>query len=80
MMLNTPEQIDYYRMCVLIRSISLYLKTGMKLTRVATPARMRELATEYTGNKYARSTKGLQSALNDLEAIKAKAELKAQYA
>jgi len=42
----------------------------MLLTRVATPARMRELATEYTGKKYARSSKGLSQALIDLKELK----------
>lgn len=67
--LDTPEQIHAYRMLVLIKSIETYTKTGMRLTRVATPARMRELASEYTGKKYARSSKGLNQALMDLKAI-----------
>lgn len=70
--LGTPEQINMYRMLVLIKSIETYTKTGMKLTRVATPARMRELATEYTGNKYARSSKGLNQALPDLKDLQTK--------
>lgn len=69
MTLETPEQINMYRMLVLIKSIESYTKTGMLLTRVATPARMRELASEYTGKKYARSSKGLNQALIDLKAM-----------
>ena len=37
-MLDTPEQINMFRMAVLIKSIEAYTKTGMLLTRVATPA------------------------------------------
>ena len=72
MVLDTPEQISNYRMAVVIRSIELYLKTKTKMTRNATPANMRTWASEYTGNKYARSTKGLQNALNDLLELKAR--------
>lgn len=55
-----------FRGAVLISSIGLYLKTGMQSTRIATPALMRNVATEFTGKKYPRSRKGLERAYADL--------------
>jgi len=74
MMLDTPDQIDTYRFLCLIQAVQCYIKTDGKLRLGnVTPARMRELATEYTGQEYPRSRKGLKTALDDLNAIKARA-------
>jgi len=64
--LNTPEQIDSYRAKVIYSAIGLYLKTGMKVSRMYTPANMRAAATGYTGTVYPVSRKGLEKAYADL--------------
>jgi hypothetical protein len=73
--LSTPEQIDFFRLATVIRCMETHIRTGgtMRLTRMATPTAMREIASEYTGKRYARSMKGLETALADLNEIKAKA-------
>lgn len=68
-MLNTPEQISWYRAQVVLRGIQFYLKTGMQVNRAYTPANMRAVATEYTGVVYPRSRKGLERAAADLAAL-----------
>ena len=70
MILDTPEQIDTYRFTVLIHTIKGYLNLGLLPHRSITPKRMRDLATEYTGNAYPRSKKGLETALTELETLK----------
>lgn len=71
--LDTPEQIDALRLTVLIQCLQTHIKFGgrMRLTRMATPTTMREIASEYTGKRYARSMKGLETALADLTELKA---------
>lgn len=64
--LSTPEQIDSYRAKVIYSAIGLYLKTGMKVNRMYTPANMRAAATGYTGAVYPVSRKGLEKAYADL--------------
>lgn len=73
--LTTPEQISMFRLAVVVRCIETHLRTGgkMRLTRMATPAALRAIATEYTGKNYPRSTNGMQSALEDLKDIQEKA-------
>lgn len=39
------------------------------MSRVATPARLRELTTAYTGVTYARSRKGLEAARTDMQKL-----------
>ena len=60
---------DLYRFITLIEGIELYLKTGMKLTRFATPTLLRNVATQYTGKTYKKSRQGLELALHDLRAL-----------
>lgn len=70
--LTTPSQIDAFRLSVVIRAIETHIRTNgqMMLTRMATPSNLRTIASEYTGKSYARSRKGLELALADLQAIK----------
>ena len=69
LMLTTPEQIKEFRAITLISAISLYLKCGIRATRMATPRNMRDWASGYTGKQYTSSKKGLNSALVDLRAM-----------
>lgn len=72
MALNTPEQVDNYRLLVLIKAMEMHLKFNgkMMLTRTATPANLRAIASEYTNKHYPRSRKGMEAALADLHAIR----------
>ena len=65
-------QIDYMRLFVCIKAIEVHIKTDgkMSLTRVATPANLRSIASEFTGKSYPRSRKGLEKALADLIVVK----------
>lgn len=65
----TGNAINWYQCQVILRSLDLYLRTGMSLSRVATPARLRELTTAYTGVTYARSRKGLEAARTDMQKL-----------
>lgn len=76
MILTNPEQIDYFRFLSVMQAIKLYLRSGMKLTRAATPTNMRQWASEYTGKEYKRSRQGLEAALLDLEALKNRSDSK----
>jgi hypothetical protein len=49
----------------------MYIKHNIKVSRNATPANLRSIATEYTGKSYPRSRKGLETALADLQKIRA---------
>ncbi len=64
--LSTPAQIDAFRARVIFRAIDLYLKHGMQVNRLYTPAAMRAVVSEYTGKVYPRSRKGLEKARADL--------------
>lgn len=64
--LTTPAQIDAFRCILIHKAIGLYLKTGMQVNRKYTPQNMRAVASEYTGETYARSRKGLEQAYADL--------------
>lgn len=70
----TGVGIHAYRLTALEQAMKLYLDTdgAMRLTRVATPKAMREIASEYTGVTYARSRKGLRQALADVSALRAR--------
>jgi len=63
------SEINPMRIAVLISSIQLYLSSGLKSTRTATPTNMSRWASEYTGRAYKRSSAGLQMALVDLKAL-----------
>lgn len=65
----TGNAILGYRFALAVSAIKLYLKTGMLTTRGATPTTLRAIATEYSGKPYARSRKGLEKALADLETL-----------
>lgn len=69
-------QVDpmFMRLVMAIQGLQIHIKTKgkMKLTRIATPKLLREIATEFTEKKYARSEKGNQAALDDLLALKEK--------
>ena len=61
--------MEYFRVFVAKQGIELYLKTGMLLTRVATPKKLRTIASQYTGKPYKASRAGLESALADLKIL-----------
>jgi uncharacterized protein YjhX (UPF0386 family) len=61
--------MEYFRVFTAKQGIELYLKTGMLLTRVATPKKLRTIASQYTGKPYKASRAGLESALADLKQL-----------
>ena len=61
--------MEYFRVFTAKQGIELYLKTGMPLTRVATPKKLRTIASQYTGKPYKASRAGLESALADLKIL-----------
>ena len=61
--------MEYFRVFTAKQGIELYLKTGMLLTRVATPKKLRTIASQYTGKPYKASRAGLESALADLKEL-----------
>jgi hypothetical protein len=70
--LSTPAQIDMMRFTVCLLAIKMHIQSNgkMGLTRTATPAVLRAIASEYTGVTYARSAKGMLAAFNDLTELK----------
>jgi hypothetical protein len=56
--------------CIVAMRVHVRTNGGMMLTRTATPARLRSIASEFTGKSYPRSRKGLVTALADLEALR----------
>jgi len=68
-MLTTPEQISEFRAITIISAISLYLKCGIRATRLATASNMTKWASGYTGKQYTTSKKGLNQALVDLRTM-----------
>jgi hypothetical protein len=54
-----------------LQAMAMYLKSEgrMRLSRNATPANLRAIATEFTGKQYPRSRNGLQAAYLDLHAL-----------
>lgn len=66
--LTTPEQIDVFRVRMIVHAMDAYLKSNgrMVLTRTATPAAMRGWAGKIVGKQYPRSRKGLEAARADL--------------
>ncbi len=67
-------KVMFMRLATTITGMALHLRTGgkLKLTRMATPALLRQVATEFTGKSYPRSQNGMRAALTDLEALKEK--------
>jgi uncharacterized protein YjhX (UPF0386 family) len=61
--------MEYFRVFTAKQGIELYLKTGMLLTRVATPKKLRTIASQYTGKPYKASRAGLEAALADLRTL-----------
>ena len=61
--------MEYFRVFAAKQGIELYLKTGMLLTRVATPKKLRTIASQYTGKPYKASRAGLEAALADLKEL-----------
>lgn len=61
-----------FRAIICIQGLQMHLKYNgkMMLTRMATPKNLRAIATEYTGKVYARSRKGMELALADMEALR----------
>jgi hypothetical protein len=49
-----PDAVALYAAVALKVSLALYAKTGMKMTRMATPTAMLQAATRLTGHKYKR--------------------------
>lgn len=64
----TEEQIPLYALVTLRISMKAYLQSNgrMQLTRTATPANMRDMASRFTGIRYGRSRKGLELAYSDI--------------
>jgi len=60
---------EMFRMVTLKQALSIHIKTQgrMRLTRGATPTRMLQMASEYTGKRYTRGQQAL--ALQDLETL-----------
>lgn len=69
----TGNAVLGYRGVVVLHAIKLYLSTNGRVlpTRGVGPKQMRAIASEYTGRAYARSRKGLELALADMEALSA---------
>ena len=63
----TGNAINWYQVRSILIAADLYLKCGMLVSRAATPATLRRLATTYTGTTYPRSRQGLERAVIDLE-------------
>ena len=65
--LDTPEQIHGYQVAVVKQGLKALL-IGMKLNTAYTSTNCRNFVTNLTGTKYPTGKKGLQLALNDIEA------------
>ena len=66
MVLDTPVQIEAFRIRVIQSAMKLYLDHGIRASQMATPQNLRELTSKLTGKAYARSRKGLEQAQTDL--------------
>jgi len=66
------DKVMFARLICTIQAMKIHLKTGgkVRLTRVATPANLRKIATEFTGKPYPRSKQGMETALDDLVKLK----------
>ena len=66
--LDTPEQIHGYQVAVVKQGLKALL-IGMKLNTAYTSTNCRSFVTNLTGIKYPAGKKGLQLALDDIEAF-----------
>ena len=64
--LTTPAQIDAFRARVILSAIKIYLNTGMRVNRAYTVSAMGRVASEYTGQMYKATKKGLLQAYLDM--------------
>jgi hypothetical protein len=67
--IDSPEMINVFQVMVTASAMKLYLKTGIRVNRAYTPTNMKAIATSFTGKGYARSRKGMEEALTDLNEI-----------
>jgi hypothetical protein len=67
----TGNAILGMRARALLLAMETHIKSAgaFRLTRHVSPARMRDMATEFTGKRYARSQKGLAQAYADLQQL-----------
>ena len=63
---DTPTSINLVRATVVLHGIRFYLATGTQVNRMFTPTNLRKVASQYTGNAYPASRKGLQRAHDEL--------------
>lgn len=57
-----PDAVNLYRAITLKQGLRMYARTGMLLTRTATPTVLLKIANEYTGKKYTGKDKYNQAA------------------
>lgn len=71
--LDTPEKRAVFHALQLKSALGLYIKTGGRIivTRGATPRRLMDMASNYTGKPYKNSEAGRAACLADLEAFTA---------
>lgn len=62
--ISGPDGMLFYRAITVRASLRMYAKSGMKSTRMATPANMFAIAKEFTGKDYKRGQ--YQQAIDDL--------------
>lgn len=62
-----PDATALYQAIILKGSLNLWIGTGMRPTRHATPLLMLGIAARITGKKYKTSRKGARKAVVDLE-------------
>lgn len=70
----TGNAINRMTVMYIVQGIEMHLNFGMRLTRMATPAFLRQSATNFTGTQYPRSRQGLEQALTDCRALLAQAD------
>ena len=75
---TTPEQIELFRITVIIRAMELFLETGIKVSRQYTLTNMVRAAEDITGQKFTRSRKGLAAAMAALISMREELHVKIQ--
>lgn len=63
------SQVMRLRLLCCKQGLEAVLRNGMQLSRNATPANLRLIASSFTGKTYRRSRKGLETALADVSAL-----------
>jgi len=63
------DNFENHQVFMIIKGIEAIVNHNMRLTKIATPKYLRELAGRYTGKTYPSSRKGLLSAHADLIAL-----------